>query len=73
MTKGIILIAACTLANVAAARAASIPNALDTGVVRLGPMLAGAFENSSGGGGPESGSVTTGGGGAAFWVQYEGT
>jgi hypothetical protein len=73
MKKGIILIAACTLVTVAAAWAANIPNALDKGAVRLGPMLAGAFEKYSGGGWPESRSVVAGGGGAAFWTQYDGS
>ena len=77
MKKGIILIAACTLATVAAAWAANIPNALDKGALRFGPMLSGAFEKTSREWwdefGPHAETTTGGGGGAAFWAQYDGS
>ena len=62
MKKGSILIAACTLVTMAAAWAANIPNALDKGALRFGPMAVAAF-------GPSSSF----GGGAALWAQYDGS
>ncbi|UCH78306.1 MAG: hypothetical protein JSU81_11395 [Candidatus Coatesbacteria bacterium] len=75
MKKAIVLITACALITAAAAWAANIPDALDKNVVRLGPLLTGAFERSSyewwDEHGPHVERTTAGGGGAAFWAQYD--
>ncbi len=77
MKKGIILIAACTLVTMAAAWAANIPNALDKGVLRLGPLFSGAFEKTRyewwDGYGSYSETTRQGGGGGYFWAQYDGS
>lgn len=65
------------LALAAAAWAADIPKALDKGVVRLGPLLSGAFEKTRREWwheyGPYSETARRGGGGGYFWAQYDGS